>query len=91
MKNWGIIREGMSSRWIWHKIKMKLALEDENSRKVAADWGQVFSSDLYIYDDINFKTVIGADGGFEEDKIIYVDKNTTDQTVKVTINDNSGE
>ena len=44
----------------------------------------MYATDQFVYDNIQFKTEIEADHG---DKVISIGKNTTEQTIKVTIND----
>ena len=85
LNNWAVIRDGMQSDQIFAKTKMNLLLQDESCRSQTSKWGKVYASDLHIYDNQRFKTTIQADE--IEDKVIYIDKNASEQTVIVTRDD----
>ena len=58
-------------------------LQDPALRQATANWGKVFCSDEYIFPNTEFATVVQADE--DEEKLIVVERNTSDQTVLVTV------
>ena len=49
---WNVIKDGMEAKELWHKVKIGLVLQDEQSREHCKSWGEVYASDQYIYDQI---------------------------------------
>lgn len=84
---WGVIKEGMESKTLWHNIKMKKLLADSQAREITQNWGKKYTSDKYLFKDTRFSTRVTADA--EESKMIYIEKNSSLKTVKVTLD--SGE
>ena len=60
---------------IWNPVKIMLALQDEQARHKAKEWGQLYASDPKVFDGIQFKTIVKAT---DEDKTIFIDKNGSD-------------
>ena len=52
-----------------------LALQDEQARHKAKEWGQLYASDPKVFDDIQFKTIVKAT---DEEKTIFIDRNGSD-------------
>lgn len=86
-KMWAIIKEGTNSKTLWHNIKMKKLLEDDEAREITEKWGKKYTSDKHLFDDTVFKTTVTTDEN--ESKMIYIEKNSSLKTVKVTLKDGS--
>ena len=53
---WAAITHGMHlDSTIWNQVKMNLVLEDETTKK-ELDWGRLYDSDKFVYDNVNFCT-----------------------------------
>ena len=83
---WNIISEGMNSADLWHNILKTLVLQDFDAKEETSQWGKLYASDQYAYNNINFKTEVSlTDEEIEQEKekIIIVERNNTKQTVKI--------
>ena len=70
---------------LWDQTKISMVLQNsEASNQI--EWGKSYATDDYAFDDIEFKTTINVDQN-DEDKVILIEKNTTEQTVIVTVKD----
>ena len=63
---WNIIKDGMNSKDLWHNIEKTLSLQDPEAIKKTKEWGELYSSDQYCYNDIQFCKTIELDEGDEE-------------------------
>ena len=72
----------MKSEALWATLKQNKVLEDEEARKHVT-WGSILATDQFIYDDLNFKTVIRASDTM--DKKVAVKMNTSNQTIKISL------
>ena len=74
---------------IWEQLKISMVLQDKQATN-QIEWGKAYVTDESAFDDVKFKKTIAV-GENEDSQIIMVEKNTTDQTVKVTLKNAQGE
>ena len=89
LKMWKGIVGGMNyDSPIWDQLKISMVLQDKQATS-QIEWGEAYVTDESAFDDVIFKKTIAV-GESEESKVIMVEKNTTDQTVQVTIKNSQG-
>lgn len=79
---WKIVKEGTDSKILWHNINIRELLADNDAREVTKKWGTKYCSDQYMFKNTRFGMRVEADD--DESKMIYIEKNSSLKTVKVT-------
>ena len=89
LKMWKGIKGGMNyDSPIWDQLKISMVLQDKQATS-QIEWGEAYVTDEHAFDDVIFKKTIAV-GESEESQVIEVEKNTTDQTVQVTLKNAQG-
>ena len=90
LRMWKGIQGGMNyDSPIWEQLKISMVLQDKQATN-QIEWGEAYVTDESAYEDVNFKKTISV-GENEDSQVIMVEKNTTDQTVQVTLKKAQGE
>ena len=90
LKMWKGIEGGMNyDSPIWEQLKISMVLQDKQATD-QIEWGEAYVTDESAFDDVKFKKTITV-GENEDSQVIMVEKNTTDQTVQVTLRNAQGE
>ena len=90
LRMWKGIKGGMNyDSAIWEQLKISMVLQDRQATN-QIEWGESYVTDESAFDDVKFKKTITV-GENEDSQVIMVEKNTTDQTVQVTLKNAQGE